>query len=1080
MRIGDFFRGYFSNRSSRNHEQAAVSRAQSALVFEELEGRILLSSTLFVDFGDSFNGTLNTTVGELDNTTSGTNPNIDGPVLTDSAGNNYAADTPVAIQSFNSVYGANNAAAAADRTAIMDLVQRFYAPLDVTVVQNSATSLNDISVALGANEGQTENNDSYVIVGLFTINGTDNPANFAANGYGGLATVTDIGNFNNNDGTAFVLMRDFANRYTPQFLGDQVAHESGHLFGLRHTFGNNPASPPPGSNIDAGLPQSDMMSYLAYDTFGGFDFFSRYPMVRGDGNTSNNVLSAFSAQTPFDQMRSDPNIGPSNMEYVTGTGQNDVITITKTGATQGTVSVQAFSDAAHTTAITVPGGGTSTTFTYTIDLTRPLLIDAGARDDRIVLDGDLGTIITLRGMAGNDELLVAGKNAPNGSYTPGTNTTNGLDGNSDRRGTLNIGSTTINFQEFEAASRVTVHDITNFRLITPLAADALTLDSITAGQDEVTGTSGAVTLVPMSLYNVTNLVIDTGANDGGAGSDTLTVASSGLVASGLQNLTFDAGAGDDSLFLNVTSYQLPVSGGAFTYLGGSGTNRVLATADVNFTLSDTSLGIPGAGAVTLSNVSRATLTAASGANSFVVSNWSGQATLRGGGGDDSYTVDFTGLGSGQVLVDDSSGAADTLKVTGTAGADTLIVDATSVSRASETVTYSGIDDLTVLGGAGEDDFIVNASSSGVTLDGQGDSDDYTVQFGALNGVVTVADTPPANVFDRLFVNGTAADDVLQITPTSVTRNSSETVNYSGIEFLQLDAGNGADQITVEGTSATTTVLGGDGDDQFVVNANGAFFTLTLDGQEGSDSYAIGLGSLDGPVVINDTGTTGIDTLLINGTPGDDVIILTDNGVSSGLQNVTFSGIEQFAVDAGAGNDLVDGSALTISVTIFGGTGDDTLIGGSNDDKLYGQDGNDHLHGGAGNDLLSGGDGADALFGDAGDDQLAGGAGDDHLYGGSGNDFLDGDAGTDIAYGGDGDDTLKADSRDDRLIDWLGNFNNFIVPGPGYGGLTIVRSPSPLLQDYLLNLASADGATDPNAEIVVVIPGGTLQRSNSGH
>jgi hypothetical protein len=1100
MRIGDFFRGYFSNRSSRNHEQA-VSRAQSALVFEELEGRILLSSTLFVDFGDNFtNGTLNTTVGALDNTTSGTNPNIDGPVLTDSAGNNYAANTPVAIQSFNSVYTGNSAAAATDRTAIMDLVQRFYAPLDITVVQNSAASLNDISAALGANEGQTENNDSYVIVGLFTINGTDNPANFAANGYGGLATGTDIGNFNNNDGTAFVLMRDFANRYTPQFLGDQVAHESGHLFGLRHTFGNNPASPPPGSNIDAGLPQSDMMSYLAYDTFGGFDFFSRYPMVRGDGNTSNNVLSAFSAQTPFDQMRSDPNIGPSNVEYVTGTGQNDVITITKTGATQGTVSVQAFSDAAHTTAITVPGGGTSTTFTYTIDLTRPLLIDAGARDDRIVLDGDLGMTITLRGMHGNDELVVAGKNAPNGSYAPGTNTENGLDNNSDLRGTIAIGSTTINFQEFEAASRVTVHDITNFRLITPLAADALTLDSITAGQDEVTGTSGGVTVVPMSFYNVTNFVIDTGANDAGAGSDTLTVASSGLVASGLQNLTFDAGAGDDSLFLNVTSYQLPVSGGAFTYLGGSGTNEVRATANVNFTLSDTSLGIPGGGAVTLSNVSRATLTGAFGANSFAVNNWSGEATLRGAGGDDSYTVDFTGLGSGQVLVDDSSGAADTLTVNGTAGADTLIVDATSVSRAFETVNYSGVDDLTVdakdgadtitvdntgpvttvLGGAGEDDFIVNATgSAGVTVDGQGDSDDYTVQFGALNGVVTVADTPPSNVFDRLFVNGTAAADVLQITATTVTRNSSETVNYSGIEFLQLDAGNGADQITVEGTSAPTTVLGGGGDDQFVVNANG-LFTLTLDGQEGSDSYAIGLGNIAGTVVINDTGTTGIDTLLINGTPGDDVIILTDNGVSSGLQNVTFSGIEQFAVDAGAGNDLVDGSALTISVTIFGGTGDDTLIGGSNDDKLYGQDGNDHLHGGAGNDLLSGGDGADALFGDAGDDQLAGGAGDDHLYGGSGNDFLDADAGADIAYGGDGDDTLKADSRDDRLIDWLGNFNNFIVPGPGYGGLTIVRSPSPLLQDYLLNLASADGATDPNAEIVVVIPGGTLQRSNSGH
>ena len=68
---------------------------------------------------------------------------------------------------------------------------------------------------------------------------------------------------------------------------------------------------------------------------------------------------------------------------------------------------------------------------------------------------------------------------------------------------------------------------------------------------------------------------------------------------------------------------------------------------------------------------------------------------------------------------------------------------------------------------------------------------------------------------------------------------------------------------------------------------------------------------------------------------------------------------------------------------------------------------------------------------------------------------------------------------DRLIDWFGNFNDFVVPGPGYGAPTIVRSPSPWVQDFLLNLARADGAANPNSQIVVVVPGGDLQRSNSG-
>jgi len=78
-----------------------------------------------------------------------------------------------------------------------------------------------------------------------------------------------------------------------------------------------------------------------------------------------------------------------------------------------------------------------------------------------------------------------------------------------------------------------------------------------------------------------------------------------------------------------------------------------------------------------------------------------------------------------------------------------------------------------------------------------------------------------------------------------------------------------------------------------------------------------------------------------------------------------------------------------------------------------------------------------------------------------------------------DDRLVADMPDDRLIDWFGNINDFVVPGPGYGGPTIVRSPSPWVRDFLLKLAAADGALDPNREIALVIPGSPDQQGNSG-
>ena len=133
------------------------------------------------------------------------------------------------------------------------------------------------------------------------------------------------------------------------------------------------------------------------------------------------------------------------------------------------------------------------------------------------------------------------------------------------------------------------------------------------------------------------------------------------------------------------------------------------------------------------------------------------------------------------------------------------------------------------------------------------------------------------------------------------------------------------------------------------------------------------------------------------------------------------------------------------------------------------------------------DGKDAIFGDLGNDWLVGGTGRDNLYGGWGNDLLNadddqttlGDAPKqgdpavvgandrpdthpfyeDRAYGGAGRDVLIANTGGDRLIDWVGEYNSFLVPFAPFGQATVSRTLMPHLAEFLYALSAGDGA-DP--------------------
>ncbi|MCT7970157.1 proprotein convertase P-domain-containing protein [Laspinema sp. D1] len=120
------------------------------------------------------------------------------------------------------------------------------------------------------------------------------------------------------------------------------------------------------------------------------------------------------------------------------------------------------------------------------------------------------------------------------------------------------------------------------------------------------------------------------------------------------------------------------------------------------------------------------------------------------------------------------------------------------------------------------------------------------------------------------------------------------------------------------------------------------------------------------------------------------------------------------------------------------------------------------------------DGLDYIFGDNGHDWLVGGTNRDRLFGGMGDDLINADdnhetngglnnrpddpefADADFAFGGGGLDVLIANTGGDRLFDWTGEFNSFLVPFSPFGEPTIIRSISPHVVQFLLDLGISSG------------------------
>jgi Ca2+-binding RTX toxin-like protein len=525
-----------------------------------------------------------------------------------------------------------------------------------------------------------------------------------------------------------------------------------------------------------------------------------------------------------------------------------------------------------------------------------------------------------------------------------------------------------------------------------------------------------VTPAPFTLDIGTaeNLVVNMNGGD-----DTFT-ASNGLA--GLISLTVDGGAGNDSITGGDGNDTLLGGDGNDVIEGGRGNDMMFGGAgDDIFTWdpgdgSDVIEGQGGHDTMEFSgaNVSEHIDISANGhrvrfsrdvANINMDLNGVEQIDFQALGGADDITVnDLSGTDVTQVNLDlatppgsgTGDGQADIVTVNGTAHRDMIQIAGTgtsfTVSGLSATVAVQGSEganDQLVVNGLGSAD---NISASALTAG----TVNLTLDGGAGN------DTLIGSQGDDLLIGGDGNDFIIGGRGNDVAQMG------AGNDTFVWNPGDGSD--IVEGQDGHDAMIfnGANVSEHIDISANGdrvrfsrdvANITMDLHGVEQIDFNA--LGGAD-TINVNDlTGTdvtevnldlanpagSGIgdgqaDTVIVNGTSGNDAIVVTGNSTAikvSGLAaRVKITGAEaandQLRINALAGDDTVDASGLaanSIALTEDGGDGNDTLIGSAGNDVIEGGRGNDMMFGGAGDDIFTWdpGDGSDVIEGQGGHDTM---------------------------------------------------------------------------------------------------------------
>ncbi|RZJ29900.1 MAG: calcium-binding protein, partial [Brevundimonas sp.] len=374
----------------------------------------------------------------------------------------------------------------------------------------------------------------------------------------------------------------------------------------------------------------------------------------------------------------------------------------------------------------------------------------------------------------------------------------------------------------------------------------------------------------------------------------------------------------------------------------------------------------------------------------VLAGGAGADRLDGGNGVD--TADYS-LAAGGVraqlnsntAANDGDGGADVLvsieNLTGSAFNDLLIGDA------SENVLRGGTGADTLLGLAGADVLIGGAGAAN-TLQGGAGNDVYLV--GAVGDSITElagegvdevqtalgAFTLAANVENLTFT-----DEILGA-PFVGVGNASDNVIRAGLGVATL-RGLGGNDVLAGGDGGINTLIGGVGDDRYVLRNSDVVVELA---GEGVDTVELWFNAHEMAGNVENVEVAGFSARV----------------TGNALANRIIGGVGGDLIRGGGGADVLNGAdgddvaaydqaaaGVTVRLDIMRAVNDgdgasDTLISIEN---LFGSAFNDLLIGDGGDNVLRGELGADVLMGGAGDDTLVGGSGaSNELYGGLGNDL----------------------------------------------------------------------------------------------
>jgi Ca2+-binding RTX toxin-like protein len=503
------------------------------------------------------------------------------------------------------------------------------------------------------------------------------------------------------------------------------------------------------------------------------------------------------------------------------------------------------------------------------------------------------------------------------------------------------------------------------------------------GDDSFTAGNGLAGLIAITV-------------DGGPGNDVLRGGDGNdRLIGGDGNDFVDGGRGNDTVLLGAGDdvFQWDPGDGSDTVEGQGGNDRMIFNgANVNEKI------------VVSANGSRVLFTR-DVANITMDLNGVELIDFNARGGADNITVgDLSGTGVTQVNLNLEStpgsgtgdGAADTVTVNGTNGADNV-----QVTGAGTSFTVSGLPAVVAVSGSegANDKLVVNllggndtfsastlpAGVVGLTVDGGtgndqiigsqgadmllgGDGNDFvdggrgndTAFLGAGNDVFQWDPGDGSDTVegqggtDRMLFNGANVNENIDISANASRvrffRNvATITMDLNGVEVIDFNARGGADNITVNDLTGT---------DARLVNLN-------LESSPGSG-----------------TGDGAADTVTVTGTGGSDMINVAGNATAvavTGLAaQVNIKGAEaandRLIVNAQGGNDAVNASGLSadsIGLALNGGDGNDLLLGGAGYDLGAGGRGDDVALLGAGDDVFQWdpGDGSDTVEGQGGTDRM---------------------------------------------------------------------------------------------------------------